>query len=460
MEAFNENAPHTTWRQHAIASLKLGLPLIGSNLAQLLIHITDVVMLGHYSVDDLAAAILASQLFYFVFIVGSGFAFAAIPMAAKALGSGDQKRVRSVVRMTMWLCLIYATIMSFLLWFSQSIFLAAGQTPELSALGGDYLRIALWALFPALSVMVLKSWFSALERTGIVLVATLIAAVANVGVNYLLIFGNLGFPEMGIRGAAISSVLTTLVSAVVLTFWSFWRAEYRAARLYKNPFRADWPVFAEVFRLGWPISLTMLAETGLFVAATLMIGWTDKHSLAAHGIVARLVAIMFMIPLGISNVATIRVGRALGRSDIVGLQRATVVVLAWTLISATMATAAFLLMPEMLISLFLGSDEPQRAAVISVGTGLLFVAAAFQIADALQVTALGMLRGLQDTTVPMTLAMTGYWVLAVPCAYVFAFPLGYGAQGVWAGLCVGLIFAAVAMLYRYWTLRPLVGQTL
>lgn len=458
MTMTDHSAP-MTWGGHIRASVILGIPLIGSHVAQMLTHITDVVMLGWYSVEALAAVVLAAQVFFVVFIVGSGFAFAVMPLAANALGAEDDQQVRRAVRMGGWNCLFYFAVMAFPLWHTDKLLLLMGQEPDLAALAGEYMRIAMWGMLPALMIMVLKSWFGALERAGIVLWATVVAALFNGLFNYALIFGNFGMPEMGARGAAIASFLTTTLNFAFLVGWAMLRKEFRDAQIFRNPFRPDWPVFREVFRLGWPISLTLLAESGLFAAATLMVGWTGTLNLAAHGIVLNIAAISFMVPLGISNVATIRIGRAVGRGDPVGLLRASRVVIWWAFGMALTSMTVFFVLPGPLVALFLDPAEEQREAIITIGRNLLVIAAAFQVVDAMQVVGLGLLRGIKDTAIPMVLAIVGYWVLALPLAYVLAFPMGYGARGVWFGLVLGLTFAALSMLSRYAYLRPRVIST-
>lgn len=443
------------WRGHIRASVALGLPLIGSHLAQTLTQITDVVMLGWYAVDALAGVILAAQVFFVVFLVGSGFAFAVMPMAAAALGAGDAAQARRAVRMGVCACLTYGAVMAVPLWFTEAILLTLGQQPALAAIAGDYMQIAMWGLFPALVIMVLKSWFGALEQAGIVLWATLMAAFFNALFNFGLIFGNFGLPELGAQGAAVASVLTVSLNLIFLISWIAWRSEFRKARLFKNMLTPDIPVLREVIRIGWPISLTLLAESGLFTTATFMVGWLGSTStLAAHGIVLQIAAISFMIPLGISNVATIRAGRAAGRCDPVGLMRGAQVVIWWALSASILAMVVFIAIPSLLIAPFLDPNDSQRAEIIEIGTALLLVAAAFQIVDALQIVGLGLLRGIKDTAVPMIFAVLCYWVVALPFAYFFAFWLDFGAQGVWAGLVVGLTFAAAAMLARFRWVRP------
>ena len=431
------------------ASAALGLPLIGSHLAQMLTHTTDVVMMGWYSVEGLAAVVLASQFYFVFFIVGSGFAFAVMPMAASALGAGDQRQVRRSVRMGCWLVLGYGAVVAVPLWYLEPILRATGQEPVLAEIARDYIRIALWGIFPALFIMVLKSYFGALERVQIVLVATLVAALANVFFNYVFIFGHFGAPEMGAKGAALASVLTISLDCLFLIVYAAWQPALKQYQLFVKPLKPDWPALVEVTRLGLPIGLTMLAEVGMFSAATLMIGWAGTLPLAAHGIVLQIASLSFMVPLGISNVATIRAGRALGRQDATSLWRASVVVVLSALGVALLTMTVMLVIPEALVALFVKPSEPDFAPIIVMGTGLLLVAAAFQIVDAMQVVGLGLLRGIKDTAAPMVIAVLAYWVFGLPMGYYLAFVRGYGAQGVWAGLVIGLGFAAVLLLCRY-----------
>ncbi len=400
-----------SWRDHIRASAILGLPLIGSHIAQMLTHTTDVVMMGWYSVEGLAAVVLAAQVYFVVFIVGSGFAFAVMPMAAAALGADDHAQVRRSVRMGAWLVLGYGLVMLVPLWYLKPILLALGQEPHLTEIAQDYMRIAVWGIFPALLIMVLKSYLGALERAQVVLVATLVAAAANVFFNYAFIFGHFGFPEMGAKGAAIASVLTITLDTVFLVLYAAYKPALKQYQLFVKPLKPDWPALREVTRLGAPIGMTMLAEVGMFSAATLMVGWAGTLQLAAHGIVLQIASLSFMIPLGIANVATIRAGRALGRQDQTGLWRASVVVVLSALAIAALAMVVMLSVPQTLISLFLKPSEPNYLLILEMGGALLLVAAAFQVVDAMQVVGLGLLRGIKDTGAPMVggVAVASIW---------------------------------------------------
>ena len=437
-----------TYRQHMRAVLGLGLPLIGSHVAQFAIHLTDALMLGWYSVEALAAEVLGGTLFFVLFIMGSGFAWAVMPMVASAEASGEGAQVRRITRMGLWASVIFGIVTLPVMIWSEAVFGLLGQEPGTAALAADYLRIAGWGILPALMVMVLKSYLAALERTAVVLWVTLVAVGLNVIVNYLLIFGNLGFPELGVRGAAMASLAVNLASLAALAVYVQRSAPEHA--LFQRLWRPDWEALGRVFRLGWPIGLTSLAEVGLFAAASVMMGWLGTLPLAAHGIALQITSVVFMVHLGLSNVATVRAGQAYGRGDGAALREGARVVLGLSALVALATMAVLLIWPDPLVGLFLSPDDPERAAVIAVGRQLLAAAALFQLVDAAQVQALGLLRGVQDTRVPMVIAALSYWAVGVPVSYLLGFTLGYGGPGIWIGLAVGLALAGVFMLARFW----------
>lgn len=438
-----------TRAEHSKAILKLGVPLIASNVAQFAIHMTDTIMLGWYDVTALAASTVASTLFFMTFIVGAGFAYAVTPLVAAAAEVDDDVQVRRVTRMGVWLSVIYGILVMIPFFWAEDILLFIGQAPNVAALGHDYLLIALWGMIPALIVMTLKSYLAALEHTAIILWGTVGAAVLNALMNYALIFGNFGAPELGIRGAAIASVVMQCVTVGILLVYGLRRLpQYK---LLQNMFKPDNEIMKRVFMLGWPIGITSLAEGGLFSASAIMMGWIGELELAAHGIVIQLASLTFMVHIGLSQVATIRAGRAFSRGDVVSLRRGGLIAFGISTGFAFATVVIFIAVPTLLIGAFLGADELARDQVIAVGIGLLAMAALFQVVDALQVMALGMLRGVQDTTVPMVMAAISYWVIGMPVSYALAFQLGFGPIGIWVGLVVGLAVACVLLNWRFWS---------
>lgn len=435
-------------RTHMRAILALGLPLIGSHLAQMAINVTDTVMLGWYSVEALAGVVLGSTMFFVIFIVGAGFAWAVMPLVAAAAEEGDDVRIRRITRMGLWISLGLAGLAMPLMWFSQPLLVAAGQEPEVAARAQAYLRIAGWGMAPALAVMVLKSYLAALERTRVVLWATLAAAAVNALADYALIFGHWGAPELGLRGAALASVATQAASLVILAVYAVRTLPQHG--LFHRLWRPDWAALAEVARMGLQIGLTSLAESGLFAASTVIMGWIGTLQLAAHGIAIQVVSVFFMIQVGLANAATVRAGRALGRGDIANLRQGARAVIALSMLVAATVSALLALAPELFIGLFLDPADPLRADILRIGRSLLLVAALFQLFDAAQVIALGLLRGIQDTRVPMLMAGFAYWVVGVPASYVLGIKAGLGGPGVWLGLVLGLALAAALMMARFW----------
>lgn len=437
-----------TYPGHFRAIAVLGLPLIGGHLAQFAIGLTDTVMLGWYGVEALAAVTLAGSYFFVLFLFGAGFGWAVMPMVATAAAEEDETSIRRSTRMGLWLSLLYAALVMPLLWWSYPVLIALRQEPQVAETASEYLRVAGWGLFPALLVMVLKSYLAALERTQIVLWITVVAAVVNGITNFALIFGNWGAPELGVLGAAVASIVTQVVSLVAVVIYAVRVLPEHS--LFRRFWRPDWEMFGRVLRLGVPIGLTTLAEVTLFATSAIMMGWLGQVPLAAHGIALNLASATFMVHLGLSNAATIRAGNALGRRDRPHLERGAIAVTAMSLVVSVLTIILFLTCAEPLISLFMEADNDQRGQILAIGTGLLAMAALFQLVDGAQVIALGLLRGLQDAKVPMVMAALSYWVVGIPASYYFGFVRGMDGIGVWLGLVLGLAFAAVLLMARFW----------
>jgi MATE family multidrug resistance protein len=443
-----------SYPSHARAVTTLGLPLVGGHLAQIAIGVTDTFMLGWYGVDALAAVTLASSYFFVLFLMGAGFAFAVMPMVATFDAEDDEISIRRVTRMGLWLSLAYAVvIMPFMIW-SEALLLLMGQTETVAADAQNYLRIAGYGMFPWLVAMVVKSYLAALERTQVVFWIAVLATLCNGLINYALIFGNWGAPELGIAGAATASLVTQAIGMVGIVAYALYVLPHH--QLFVRFWKADWEMLSRVFRLGVPIGFTGLSETGLFAATAVMMGWLGTVPLAAHGIALQCASITFMLHLGISNVATIRAGNAYGRGDRDHLARGARVVFIMSLITAVLTSVVFLVWPEPLVLVFMQSSEPARDQIVAIGVGLLAMAALFQLVDGAQAIALGLLRGVQDTTVPMVIAAISYWVVGMPCSYIFGFVLGYDGIGVWMGLVLGLACAAILLSARFW--RVILGR--
>ncbi|MCC1481767.1 MATE family efflux transporter [Roseibaca sp. Y0-43] len=442
-----------SFRSDLSAVLALGLPLAGSHVAQFMLAVTDTVMLGWYDVVDLAASVIGAAVYFMLFTFGLGFANAVMPLVATASASADDTDVRRVTRMGLWLSAGFAVVVYPVFWFSGTILSVLGQPPEVIPLAQDYLRLMGIALFPALAVAVLKNYLAALGRTQVALWLTVSAVFLNIALNWVLIFGNLGFPEMGVRGAAHASIWVQVATVAGLALYCARSEGLRRYTLFQRLWRPDWQAMGQVWRLGWPIGVALIAETALFSAVAILVGRLGTLELAAHGIAVEISAAMFMIHMGFSNAGTVLVGRARGRGDTDGLRAGARATIFASVCLALGTMVIYVLFGGQLIGLFLSPDEPARDQIIALGAVLMMVAALFQLADGAQVVAMGLLRGVQDTKVPMWIAAFSYWGIGFPAGYVFGLVLDWGAPGIWIGLVVGLGTAGALLMWRFWSGR-------
>lgn len=432
----------------------LASPMILTNLTGTLIHATDVFLLGKLGPEALAAGAIGSNFVMSITIFGMGLVTAASPLMAAAIGrrSNAVRDVRRTFQQACLAALCFAIPVWILLWNAESLFLALGQEPAIAASAGLFVRALQWGMLPFLLYLICRSFIGALERPIWSLVIGVIAVLFNAVINYGLILGNFGLPQLGVLGAGIGSALTQAMMFGGMVLVLMRHRLFRRFRLFHGIGRPDWERFRDVVRLGWPISLQMGFEATVFALAILMMGWIGSAEVAAYAIALQLCAITFMVPLGVAQATTVRVGIGYGRKDHAMIHRA-----GWTgaaICIGFMACMAGVLwgFPTSLMSLFIDPELPGSARVIAIGVGFLGLAALFQIFDGAQVIGAGMLRGLQDTTWPMLFALVSYWIVCIGTGYVFAFELGMKGDGIWVGFVVGLAMAAVLMLGR-WQIR-------
>jgi MATE family multidrug resistance protein len=450
-------APRST-REELVATLTLAWPLILSNLASSAISTTDVLMLGWLGPEPLAAAALTVNLYNLLLLSGVGLSVAISPMIAAAIGRRIEavRESRRSFRMGLWLVTLYAVPATLVLSFAEPIFLTLGQDPELSAQAADYCAIVQWALWPTLLGFACRNLLTALGRAWVPLVVAVLGIGLNAFLNYVLIFGHLGFPRLEIEGAAIATLITHLamLGAQMLLIWRLPRL--RLMHLFGHWWRPDWARLKELFRLGLPIGLTWSFEVGVFSAAIFLMGLIDTVSVAAHVIALQLAALFFMVPLGLSQAATVRVGYGYGAGDPLWITRAGRVAIGCALAFALASALVMWLFPRSLASLFLDASAADSAAVLALAVDFLLIAAVFQLADGAQVIGAGILRGVQDTRVPMIFAGLGYWVVGIGVGAFLAFETRLGGAGIWIGLAAGLTVVAVLMLWR-WLRRGSLG---
>lgn len=447
-----------SWRAEAKATLSLGWPLILSNLAQIAIGTTDTLMMGWLGPGDLAAGALGGNLFFAVWILGMGLGLAVSPLLAQTLGQGRHsvRQCRRVFRQGLWVTSIYVVPCWLLLWHAEAVLRLLGQDPVLSRVAAQYVHAVQWGLLPALWMMVLRSFISALERPRAGMVIIWCAVAVHGLSNWVLMFGHWGAPRLGVVGAGISSTLSFSFMALALFVYVHWDRRFRRFHLLGYWWRPDWNAFGDVLRVGIPMALAMGFEITGFNAAAFLMGRISPDSLAAHAIALQVASATFMVPLGIAQAATVRVGLAAGAGDAEGVRRAGWMALG--LGTAFMAAMALVLIlrPETIVHLFLDPARPDNLVVIHLATGFLVIAGMFQVVDGAQVVGAGCLRGLKDTRVPMLYAGLGYWLIAIPLGAALAFWGGLAGRGIWLALAAGLGVVAALMVLR-WSRRQRLG---
>ena len=439
-------------------TLLLAVPLAAANLLQMLIYAVDVIFVARLGETALAAASLATTLFGLMMWCFSGLTSACSPLIAAELGRRAHavREVRRTLRMALWLAACCGLAGMAVASQGEAILRAAGQDPDVSAQAGRFLQILLWAMIPNVLASVLRNFVSTLGRPVFATAITVLAILVNALGNYIFVFGNFGAPALGLDGSAISSVLTAIVMLLAYMAVIASDRRMRRYRVFGRWWRPEWSRFAEVVRIGLPIALIILAEGGLFSSAAFLMGLIGPAELAGHTIALQVAALAFQIPFGIGQAATIRVGYFYGAGDREAIGRAGRAALILALGYMALPAALMLFAPVFVLQLYVDPQAPENAAMVGYAVQFLMVAAAFQLFDGVQAVLAGALRGLQDTRVPMIIALTGYWLFGFATSAVLGFLTPLRGLGVWFGLAVGLVVVAALLHYR-WQRRESLG---
>ncbi|MFC7536638.1 MATE family efflux transporter [Sphingomonas sp. GCM10030256] len=450
MPAVLAHAP-ASWRDELRATLRLALPLVGTNLLQMAIYAVDVIFIARLGPEPLAASSLSVSLSGLLMWAMSGLVGAASAIMAAELGRHRHavREVRRTFRMGVWLSVLSGLVGMGVCMTGETIMLATGQNPRVAAMAGDFLLVLMWTMIPLVLSSHLRNTVSALGRPAVSTAIAGFAVAVNALGNYALVFGNFGLPALGLQGSAIASVITSfaMLGAYVIVIQS--NRRLRRFALWGRWWRTETQRLRQMLRIGLPIAGTILAEAGLFSGAAFLMGRIGEAELAGHTIALQLAALAFQVPFGIAQATTIRVGMAYGAGDRLWITRAGNIGIVLGI--GFMAFTAVLMwgFPRTVLRLYVDPAAPENALMVGFAVQYLVVAAAFQLFDGAQAVAAGALRGLQDTRIPMMIAIFSYWVPGFGLAVWLGLYTPLRGTGVWIGLAVGLVFAAALLLWRW-----------
>ena len=438
-----------SWRQEVVKSMGLALPLASAQVAQAATGFIDTLMTGKLGSNALAAVGLGSTLFMFLALLGINVTAAVSSLVAEAHGANQQRAIAPITEQGLWLALLVSMPTVLFLTHVEPCLRLLGQDSRIISLTVPYLDAIAWGYFPAIVFAVLRNFVSALSRPRSVLVIMVMAVGLNGLANYSLMFGKWGLPALGVAGTGWASTLTYWSMAIALLAYILLHPEFRAYQLFRTLHRFRWRQFRAIAVLGIPMGISSLFESGLFCTATVLAGQLGVTVLAAHQIALQTAALTFMVPLGISQATTVRVGQYLGQRDPQGVKMAGYVGIGLGMGFMGLMAIAFLTLPRLIISAYLDMSAPENQAVIATAVSLLAVGGMFQLVDGIQVIAAGALRGLQDTAVPMAIGLVAYWGVGFTTSYLAAFHWGWEGVGLWSGLAIGLAIAAVSFTIRF-----------
>ena len=429
--------------------LKLAIPLASAQVAQSLTGFFDTIMMGRLSAETLAGGGLASLTFFAILNTAAGVVMGVSPLIAEAYGAGKKTRIERLARQGFWLVLLLSLPMMIVIAYLDRIMLRLGQTETTVTLANSYLDIILWGFFPALGFAMLRGVVSGLSHARPVMFIVVVGTIFNVIGNYVLGFGKFGFPRMGLAGLGIASVFALWGMFIALIVYIFRHPQLKIYRIFNRLHILKPAIVWELSRTGVPIGIFIALESGLFTVVTYLMGALGTEVLAAHQIVFQTIVVTFMIPLGMSYAATVRVGQWLGQKDSKGIEKAGYTSIAMGLVFSVLLAIAMLLFPQAIIGLYFEIDDPANAAIVNLALPMLTIATVSQILDAVQKITYGALQGLQDTRVPVLLNLIAFWVVGLPTSYFLGFHLGLGGTGLWLGQSIGVAIAALLFLLRF-----------
>ncbi len=426
------------------ATVRLALPLILTQLAAIGSNVIDALLSGHYSAHVMAAVSIGTCLWALAIVTGIGMMMSVPPSVSQLSGAGRRNEIGAVFHQALWLALVMGAVLFFAVRHAEPLIRLLGVTPTLYGSVGEFLHAISWGA-PALTCyFALRGLSEGLSLTRPSMYFSAGGLVVLLPLGYVFMFGKLGLPPQGARGCGIATALVLWLEVLAFTAYVLRHRHYHGLGLLKRFQWPQWQQISALLNIGLPMAVALLAETGLFIGAELLLGSLGEDVVASHQIALNVGSLFFMIPVGLAMAVTVRVGHAIGRNDPVGVRYAGFCGIALALVSQLIAATFMLTLPHLIASWY-----THNIRVIKLATQLLVLASFFQFSDGIQVVSNGALRGMKDTRVPMAMTLFAYWGVGLPTGWWLGFHEGLGARGMWMGLIIGLTLAAVLLFVRF-----------
>lgn len=429
---------------------RLAWPIVLTQLAWVGMLTTDTAMIGRLGAEPLAGATLSLMVFFLAYVICFGVVTATASLASQAFGARQPRRVRRITRQGWWVTIALTIPMLVAMGYTTDVLTLMGQPKKTLPYAAAYMGTLMWSLLPATAFTVLRNFVSALGRPQPALWVMLSGVPLNAFLDYGLIYGNFGLPRLELVGAGLATTIINIMMFLALMAIAVFRKPFSRYAILGRFWRRDWAQFRQIFRIGLPIAGTHLMVAGFFIGTVFVIGSFGTEAIAAHMIAIQLPHISIMIPVGLSQAATVRVGHAVGRRNVEAAYRAGWTATAMTVCFMTMMSVVVMLVPEAFVKLFIDTSHPVNATVLNLAVSFLFFAVFFQVADGIQEVISGALRGLNDTVTPMFIAGISYWGVGLATGVWLAFYRDLQGAGLWLGFIFGLSSAATMLGWRFY----------
>ena len=433
-----------SFRLHLRETLQLAFPVIVGQLGIILMGVVDNAMVGRIGYYPLAASALANGIFFLIFVIGMGVTYAVSPLVANAVGSGKAGQCGDILKQALTVNIFIGILLGIITYFSAELFHLMHQKEKVVEYAIPYLRILAFSIPLMMTFLTYKHFLEGLSIMRPAMIIVLLANLVNVFGNYCLIYGNFGFPRLELNGAGIATLGSRFFMMIVLILFLNQNLRVKKYRPHLLHYKIDWKVTKEILELGLPSGVQYFFEVGAFFFTAIMIGWFGARQLAAHQIALSIASITYMMVVGVSAAAAIRVAKYVGEGNKLETRRAGLSALILSAGFMSLCGILFFLTNHILPELYINNAE-----VKTIAASLILIAAFFQIFDGVQCVGLGILRGISDVTYPTAVTFVAYWIVGIPLGALLAFYFGFNVQGIWIGLSVGLATSASLLSLRF-----------